>query len=169
METSFKAKEWPKAISPNITPEEKKELSGLLNKLMKWGGSEWFRDPVRLAPVVRSHLSIVRTDRLSLLLNFQVDVVALNIPDYPKIITEPRSLSSIKANLASNLRYSHEQFERDMQLIVDNARRYNGPDSAVGQAASKLEAQWHVFGAGDGSKKRKDSEGGGGASKKAKH
>lgn len=70
METSFKTKEWPKAISPNITPEEKKDLSGLLNKLMKWGGSEWFRDPVRLAPFVYSLLSIVRTDQVSLLSNF---------------------------------------------------------------------------------------------------
>jgi hypothetical protein len=47
METAFKTKEWPKAVSANIMPEEKKELSALLNKLMKWPGSEWFRDPVR--------------------------------------------------------------------------------------------------------------------------
>lgn len=99
----------------------------------------------------------------------QVDVVALNIPDYPTIITQPRSLSTIKANLTGNPRYSPELFERDMMLIADNARRYNGPDSAVGIAATKLEQQWRAFECADGGKKRKDEAGGGGAAKKQKH
>lgn len=175
METSFKTKEWPKAISLNIMSEEKKELGSLLNKLMKWPGSEWFRDPVRSLPL-RALVSFVRAAWLtsfpppSSARVLQVDVVALDIPDYPTIVTNPRSLSTIKANLANNPRYSPELFERDMLLIADNARRYNGPDSAVGQAASALERQWRVFEAGDGGKKRKDDgTGGAGATKKQKH
>jgi hypothetical protein len=46
----FKAKEWPKATSEKMTPEEKKDLQTLLGKLTRWPGSEWFRDPVRFSP-----------------------------------------------------------------------------------------------------------------------
>lgn len=56
-----------------------------------------------------------------------------------------------------------------MMLIADNARRYNGPDSAVGIAATKLEQQWRAFDGADGGKKRKDEGAGGGAIKKQKH
>ncbi|CDZ96230.1 TATA binding protein associated factor [Phaffia rhodozyma] len=137
--------EWPRATLKEILPEEKKELSGIISKLIRWHGSEWFRDPV--------------------------DVVALNIPDYPNIITQPRSLSVIKQNVQSNPLYNYDLFETDMHLVIDNAKKYNGPDSAVGQAATRLENYWRSIDS-EGSKKRKDasggSSGGGGQMKKVK-
>lgn len=118
---------------------------------------------------------------LSVLL-FQVDIVALNIPDYPKVIQSPRSLSTIKKNLSSNASYTSDLFERDMQLVVDNARLFNGAESIVGQAATALERHWRSLdpahgGGGEGARKRKESgeggeggEGGGSSStKKAKY
>lgn len=89
-------------------------------------------------------------------------MVALNIPDYPTIITQPRSLSLIKHNITHNPTYNSDLFETDMHLVINNARKYNGPDSAVGQAATKLETYWRSLDS-EGSKKRKDASGSGGS------
>jgi transcription initiation factor TFIID subunit 2 len=36
--------EWPKAVSPRMTPSEKKDMAALLNKAIKDERSMWFRD-----------------------------------------------------------------------------------------------------------------------------
>lgn len=44
-------REWPKAVSPIMSPEEKKNMIALLNKSLKDPVSEFFReavDPVKL-------------------------------------------------------------------------------------------------------------------------
>lgn len=35
--------EWPKAVSPRMTPSEKKDMAALLNKAIKDDRSLWFR------------------------------------------------------------------------------------------------------------------------------
>jgi transcription initiation factor TFIID subunit 2 len=36
-------REWPKAVSPKMTPEERKAMGALLNRAMREPASEWFR------------------------------------------------------------------------------------------------------------------------------
>lgn len=35
--------EWPRAVSPRMTPSEKKDMAALLNKAIKDDRSMWFR------------------------------------------------------------------------------------------------------------------------------
>jgi hypothetical protein len=105
-----------------------------------------------------------------------VDPIALNIPTYLTVITQPRSLSTIKSNLATNRSYTPDLFDRDMQLIVDNAVLFNGKENPVGLAALALERYWRGLtkdeaGASGGGRKRKDEGGGArsGGEKKSRH
>lgn len=54
-----------------------------------------------------------------------VDHVALNIPDYPKIIKNPMDLSTIEKRLKSGAYTNPGQFSDDMRLIWNNAMTYN--------------------------------------------
>jgi hypothetical protein len=77
-----------------------------------------------------------------------VDPVALNIPHYPTIITNPMDLSTIEKKLggsgkpetAQYARYANvEEFVTDVKLIVHNCLAFNGPDHLVSQMAKRLE------------------------------
>lgn len=64
-----------------------------------------------------------------------VDPVALGIPMYYDIIPrkDARDLSTIKQKLEADKYDSVEAFEADLDLMIDNAIRFNGPDSEVGK------------------------------------
>jgi len=54
-----------------------------------------------------------------------VDHVALNIPDYPTIITHPMDFSTVKANLDANKYTVPDEFAEHIRLIFRNAKTYN--------------------------------------------
>ena len=56
---------------------------------------------------------------------FPVDPVALNIPDYPKIITEPMDISTVEKKIQDFQYNSFAEFEGDMRKIWRNALKYN--------------------------------------------
>eukprot|EP00012_Vannella_robusta_P007064 CAMPEP_0206193470 /NCGR_PEP_ID=MMETSP0166-20121206/6582_1 /ASSEMBLY_ACC=CAM_ASM_000260 /TAXON_ID=95228 /ORGANISM="Vannella robusta, Strain DIVA3 518/3/11/1/6" /LENGTH=236 /DNA_ID=CAMNT_0053610181 /DNA_START=411 /DNA_END=1119 /DNA_ORIENTATION=+ len=72
-----------------------------------------------------------------------VDYVALNIPDYPNIITNPMDLSSVKKKLESFEYVEAQQFIADMDLIFQNAKTYNPPNSDVHTMAQILQKLFH--------------------------
>jgi bromodomain-containing factor 1 len=68
-----------------------------------------------------------------------VDAVALNIPDYYKIIKQPMDLGTVETKLKDQQYANADEFYTDMKLIFRNCYRYNGPDSPVSGMAKQLE------------------------------
>ncbi|EJT98902.1 Bromodomain-containing protein [Dacryopinax primogenitus] len=67
-----------------------------------------------------------------------VDYVALNIPDYPKIIKKPMDLSTMKKKLESKTYENAQEFHADFKLMIKNCRLYNPAQSPVREAGEEL-------------------------------
>ncbi|KAI9013996.1 Bromodomain-containing protein [Phycomyces nitens] len=68
-----------------------------------------------------------------------VDIVALNIPDYPTIVKNPIDLSTIENKLAEGFYDSPEAFEADIRLMFSNCYLYNPPAIPVHRMGRELE------------------------------
>ncbi|WVQ77717.1 hypothetical protein IAR50_007407 [Cryptococcus sp. DSM 104548] len=112
-------REWPKAVSPKMNGDEKKSIGSLLNQALKNPLSEWFR--------------------------FAVDPVALGIPHYFDIIPreDARDLGLIKSKLDKNQYQTVKQVDEDVELMVENARVFNGEGPVV-DAANALGKWWQT-------------------------
>jgi len=64
-----------------------------------------------------------------------VNYDALKLPTYPDIIKQPMDLGTVETKLRNNEYYSIQACVDDLQLIVDNARKFNGPDHVITHAA----------------------------------
>ncbi|XP_061356078.1 transcription factor GTE12-like isoform X2 [Gastrolobium bilobum] len=67
-----------------------------------------------------------------------VDPVALNIPDYFTIISQPMDLGTIKSKLEKNFYFGIEEFAADVRLTFSNAMTYNPPGNDVHLMAKEL-------------------------------
>ena len=65
-----------------------------------------------------------------------VDYVALNILDYPKVITHPMDLGTVKKNLLNGEYKIFQDFMSDLNLIWKNCRTYNLPGSEIVKMAN---------------------------------
>lgn len=70
--------------------------------------------------------------------NKPVDPVALNIPDYFSIISQPMDLGTIKSKLEKNVYVGTEEFAADVRLTFSNAMLYNPPANNVHLMAKEL-------------------------------
>ncbi|KAK4802068.1 hypothetical protein SAY86_000271 [Trapa natans] len=81
--------------------------------------------------------------------NQPVDPVALNIPDYFSVISEPMDLGTVKSKLEKNLYHGIEEFATDVRLTFSNAMLYNPPGNDVHRMADQLnkifESGWKVL------------------------
>ncbi|KAH8904047.1 hypothetical protein BR93DRAFT_883993 [Coniochaeta sp. PMI_546] len=68
-----------------------------------------------------------------------VDPVALQIPNYYKIIKKPMDLQTMGEKLNHGQYNNAREFERDFQQIVKNAVMFNGPDHVVTHCAQQLD------------------------------
>ena len=68
-----------------------------------------------------------------------VDYVALNILDYPKIITQPMDLGTVKKKLDDNVYPTFKEFLDDINLIWTNCRTYNQQGSDIVKMANHCE------------------------------
>jgi bromodomain-containing factor 1 len=68
-----------------------------------------------------------------------VDPVALNIPDYFKIIKKPMDLSTIQEKLKVNAYDSADDFEADIRLMFNNCYKFNPPNQPVHKMGKQLE------------------------------
>jgi len=71
-----------------------------------------------------------------------VDYVALNILDYPKIITNPMDLGTVKKNLLSGDYKIFQDFMGDISLIWKNCRTYNLPGSEIVKMANHCDKKF---------------------------
>ncbi|KAK4198093.1 hypothetical protein QBC40DRAFT_95996 [Triangularia verruculosa] len=69
-----------------------------------------------------------------------VDVVALQIPTYYKVVKKPMDLSTMAAKLHNGEYTSAKDVERDFDLIVKNAKSFNGDDHPVTISGYKLQS-----------------------------
>ena len=65
-----------------------------------------------------------------------VDYIALNILDYPKIITHPMDLGTVKKNLLNGEYKIFQDFMSDLNLIWKNCLTYNLPGSEIVKMAN---------------------------------
>jgi len=72
------------------------------------------------------------------LFNTPVDPVALRLPDYYTIVTNPMDLGTVKTKLHSMHYQSREQVCHDIRLVFCNAMKYNPPSNPVHIAAREL-------------------------------
>lgn len=72
-----------------------------------------------------------------------VDPVILGIPDYHEVIPkkDARDLRTIRSKLDADKYESLDAWEADMDLMVNNAIKYNTGESAVGQVAYQLQTK----------------------------
>ncbi|CAM9233171.1 unnamed protein product, partial [Phaeothamnion confervicola] len=70
--------------------------------------------------------------------NTPVDHVALNLPTYREVVTEPMDLGTIKGRLQELQYRTHESFAADVRLTFANAVRFNPATHSVHQAAKML-------------------------------
>ncbi|KAF9055881.1 hypothetical protein BJ165DRAFT_1336062, partial [Panaeolus papilionaceus] len=130
-------KEWPKAMERKLSWAEKRSLQGVMNTLVKDPQSFIFLEPV--------------------------DPVMLGIPTYFDIIPrkDARDLKTIRSKLDSDKYDTVEAFEADLDLMIHNALKFNGPDSEVGVLSSSFHNRIREQCAGWKSgtvKKRKDTD-----------
>ncbi|KAJ2012827.1 hypothetical protein GGI06_004021, partial [Coemansia sp. S85] len=71
-----------------------------------------------------------------------VDIVALNIPDYPTIVKTPMDLSTIERKLKARQYVDTQAFIDDMRLMINNCYMYNGRESVVGNMAANIEVMF---------------------------
>ncbi|GKU92456.1 hypothetical protein SLEP1_g6178 [Rubroshorea leprosula] len=89
-------------------------------------------------------LKHLMTNRYFCLFSKPVDPVALKIPDYFSIITNPMDLGTVKSKLDKNTYLSIEDFAADIRLTFANAMLYNPPGNKVHQIAKELSDQFEV-------------------------
>ena len=68
-----------------------------------------------------------------------VDFVSLNILDYPTIVKHPMDLGTIKENLSNDKYKSIEEVVNDINLVWNNCRLYNKPNSNIYKLATHCE------------------------------
>ncbi|KAF4611399.1 hypothetical protein D9613_004170 [Agrocybe pediades] len=136
VERAFK-KEWPKAMEKKLSWTEKRGLQGVLTTLVKEQISWVFREPV--------------------------DPIALGIPTYHDVIPrkDARDLRTIRQKLDTDKYDSIEAFEADVDLMLNNALKFNGEESEVGLIAFAFRDRFRALLStwkSSATKKRKDSE-----------
>jgi hypothetical protein len=81
---------------------------------------------------------------------FPVDVVAMNIPHYPEIVTHPMDFKTIEEKLDNSVpgkvskpdqpQYtSTDQFIVDVRLVFSNCVKFNGPEHTISLMGRRLE------------------------------
>jgi hypothetical protein len=70
-----------------------------------------------------------------------VDPVRDGIPDYYKIIKQPRDLTTIRRHLDIGIYRSVEEWEADIDLIWANAEKFNGTGSMIHLVAKSMAAK----------------------------
>lgn len=60
-----------------------------------------------------------------------VDYKALNIPDYPLIITHPMDISTVKQGIKASKYSLLADILTDIQLIWDNCKKFNDPSTVT--------------------------------------
>ena len=155
-------KEWTRALERRLEWGEKRNLQGVLSQLMK--EDMWVTTPFLLVP------PLTACPFSSFVFRVPVDPVLLQIPTYFDVIPkkDARDLSTIKQKLDADKYDSADGLKADIDLMINNAIVFNGPDSEVGQIAMVVKKRFYELFNISKSKKRKEGETNGQPAKKLK-
>ncbi|KAI4200414.1 MAG: hypothetical protein LQ350_003952 [Teloschistes chrysophthalmus] len=98
----------PETAKKPITAAQKKHLQKVLSNVKRSANATCFAEPV--------------------------DPVKLSIPTYPDVIKEPMDLKTLGDKLKNDAYPSLQGFKYDVDLILSNAIKFNGPDHVVVKA-----------------------------------
>lgn len=73
---------------------------------------------------------------------YPVDPVALNIPDYLRIIKQPMDISTIQSRITQHQYSTAQQIFNDFKLMLNNCFTYNPPGTPVHEVGRQLERVW---------------------------
>lgn len=73
---------------------------------------------------------------------YPVDPVALNIPDYPRIIKNPMDMSTIQSRISQHQYNTAQDIYNDFKLMLNNCFTYNPPGTPVHEVGRQLERIW---------------------------
>ncbi|KAE9049148.1 Histone acetyltransferase [Phytophthora rubi] len=94
--------------------------------------------PANLKKKLEAILKGMMDHKFGWVFNTPVDPVALNIPNYFKIIRKPMDLGTVKKKLEVGI-YKHiEEFARDVRNTFENAMQYNSEDQDVYSLAKDM-------------------------------
>ena len=93
--------------------------------------------------IIEKVFEIMEKDPLAFDFLEPVDYIALNILDYPKIITHPMDLGTVKKNLLDHKYSNFKEFMEDINLIWNNCRTYNLPGSEILKMANHCEKMFN--------------------------
>ena len=93
--------------------------------------------------IIEKVFEIMEKDPLAFDFLEPVDYIALNILDYPKIITHPMDLGTVKKNLLDHKYLNFKEFMEDINLIWNNCRTYNLPGSEIVKMANHCEKMFN--------------------------
>ncbi|CAM9524872.1 unnamed protein product, partial [Hapterophycus canaliculatus] len=99
----------------------------------------------RIQAAAGAVLTKLRESQFGWVFNDPVDPIHLNLPDYFEIITNPMDLGTVARKLAKEGAggyLEHEEFAADVQLVFDNAMKYNGPESEVYPVAERMKKEF---------------------------
>ena len=71
-----------------------------------------------------------------------VNWMKLRLPLYPNIIKKPMDLGTIKSKLDRAEYLSIFDFDKDMRLVWNNAKKFNMPGSNIYKSAGFLRREW---------------------------
>eukprot|EP01017_Pseudomicrothorax_dubius_P039571 TRINITY_DN6089_c0_g1_i10.p1 TRINITY_DN6089_c0_g1~~TRINITY_DN6089_c0_g1_i10.p1 ORF type:complete len:114 (+),score=20.58 TRINITY_DN6089_c0_g1_i10:38-379(+) len=74
-----------------------------------------------------------------------VDPVAFDLPDYHMLIKKPMDFGTIKGKLENQSYQNPEEFSSDVELVFENCRKYNSPDTKLYQLAERLEQRFQAL------------------------
>lgn len=80
---------------------------------------------------------------LSILFQDPIDKEDTQFPDYYQKIQNPISLSQIRDNIKNGKYQDTSDWEKDVNLVWDNARKYHGNNSMIGQSAREMKNQFN--------------------------
>lgn len=108
--------------------------------------SKKFATELRFCEEVLNELKKPKYSMFSAPFMSPVDPVALNVPNYFKVIKTPMDISTVSENLQSGHYTKAKDFETDVRLIFANCYKFNPPGNPVremGKAFEELfDAQW---------------------------
>jgi bromodomain-containing factor 1 len=110
---------------PYVNPKPKKKKTLVELRFCEWVNKEIF---------LRKHSAYAYP------FTVPVDPVALNIPNYHRIIKKPMDFGTIKDNLKNGSYASAKEYHADAKLVFANCYKFNTPEDDVTRMGHQLEA-----------------------------
>lgn len=103
-----------------------------------------FRAELKFAEEVLTEMKRGRYASFSGAFQFPVDPVALNIPDYHKIIKHPMDVQTITEKMGSNQYENLKEFEMDFRQIFKNCYKFNPQGTVVHEMGKQYEGVFNA-------------------------